>query len=88
MVHYSFTIIPFWDYWNTGKENLSSRSKNYEIWSKWSESGLIKTKSKSKNPSVDSISGSGCQANRTTNDLPTLELRVEVGNETQNPSRG
>ncbi|GBM29956.1 hypothetical protein AVEN_223278-1 [Araneus ventricosus] len=36
-----FTAVPNWNFWNTGRKNLSSRSETYEIWSKWIRSGGI-----------------------------------------------
>ncbi|GBM49748.1 hypothetical protein AVEN_36364-1 [Araneus ventricosus] len=35
------TVAPFWNFWNTRRKNLSSRSKTYEILCKWFESGGI-----------------------------------------------
>ncbi|GBL91102.1 hypothetical protein AVEN_184469-1 [Araneus ventricosus] len=44
-----------------GRKNLSSRSKTYEIWSKWIRSGVIKKNSKSTTPSADSNLGPRCE---------------------------
>ncbi|GBL97360.1 hypothetical protein AVEN_170476-1 [Araneus ventricosus] len=78
-----FTDAPKWNFWNTGRKNLSSRSKTYEIWNKWIRSGEIQKKSKT--PSADSDLGPRCEASRRTKDLPTLAPRVEARNETRNP---
>ncbi|GBM91303.1 hypothetical protein AVEN_69674-2 [Araneus ventricosus] len=81
----SFTAVPNWNYWNTGRKKLSSRSKTYEICSKWIRSGGIQKNSNSQIPSSDSNLRPRCEASRRTKDLPTLEPRVEATNETQNP---
>ncbi|GBM81721.1 hypothetical protein AVEN_273236-1 [Araneus ventricosus] len=73
---------------NTGKKNLSSRSKTYEIWRKWIGNGGIPNNSKSKTPSADSNLGPRCEGNGKTKDLPTLGSRVEAINETRNPPCG
>ncbi|GBL92822.1 hypothetical protein AVEN_144931-1, partial [Araneus ventricosus] len=53
-----FTTVPYWNFWkNTGRKNLSQRSKTYEIWSKWIQSSGIQKNSKSKTPSADSNLG-------------------------------
>ncbi|GBN07167.1 hypothetical protein AVEN_196694-1 [Araneus ventricosus] len=70
------------------RENLSSRSKTYEIWSKWIRSGGIQNNSKSKTPYSDSNLGSRCEGSGETKVLPTLGPRVEARNESRNPSCG
>ncbi|GBN12058.1 hypothetical protein AVEN_190412-1 [Araneus ventricosus] len=67
------------------RENLLSRSKTYENWSKWIGSDGIPKNSKSKTPSADSNLGPRCEGSGKTKDLPTLGLRVEARNETRNP---
>ncbi|GBL77080.1 hypothetical protein AVEN_12725-1 [Araneus ventricosus] len=62
-----------------------SRSKTYEIWSKWIRSGGIQKNSKSKTPSADSNLGPRCEASGRTKDLPTLAPCIEARNETLNP---
>ncbi|GBN99222.1 hypothetical protein AVEN_6569-1 [Araneus ventricosus] len=64
------------------------RSKNYEIWSKWIGSGGIPKNTKYRTPSADSNLRPRCEGSRRTKDLPTLEPRVEAGNETGNPPCG
>ncbi|GBM16935.1 hypothetical protein AVEN_267326-1 [Araneus ventricosus] len=56
-----FTVDPFWNFWNTGRKNQSSRSKIYEIWEQMIGSGGIPTNSKSKTPSADSNLGPRCE---------------------------
>ncbi|GBO18181.1 hypothetical protein AVEN_41143-1 [Araneus ventricosus] len=63
------------------RENLSSRSETYEIWSKWIGSGGILKNSKSKTPPADSNLGPRCEGSGKTKDLPTLGPRVEARNE-------
>ncbi|GBL84860.1 hypothetical protein AVEN_93882-1 [Araneus ventricosus] len=69
-------------------ENLSSRSKTYEIWSKWIGSGGIPKNSKSKTPSADFSLGPRCEGSGKIKNLPTLSPRVEHRNETRNPLCG
>ncbi|GBL94195.1 hypothetical protein AVEN_163517-1 [Araneus ventricosus] len=85
----TFTDVPNWNSWNTErKKNLSSRSKTYEIWSKWIRRDEIQKNSKSKTPSADSNLGSRCEASGKTIVLIRLGPRVEARNETRNPPCG
>ncbi|GBM43111.1 hypothetical protein AVEN_222167-1 [Araneus ventricosus] len=79
----SFTFGPFWNFWNTGKKNQSSRSKTYV--EQMIGSGGIPTNSKSKISSADSNLGPRCEGSGKTKDLHTLGPRFEVRNETRNP---
>ncbi|GBM56750.1 hypothetical protein AVEN_211086-1 [Araneus ventricosus] len=65
------------------RENLSSRSKTYEIWSKWIGSGGIPKNSKSKTLSTDFNLAPRCKGSGKTKDLPTLGHRVEARDETR-----
>ncbi|GBM83983.1 hypothetical protein AVEN_264227-1 [Araneus ventricosus] len=84
----AFTAVPFDDFWNMRRENLSSRSNIYEICSKWIGSGGIPKNSKSKTPCADSNFGPRCEGSGKTKDMPTLGPRVEARNETRNPVWG
>ncbi|GBN11893.1 hypothetical protein AVEN_22227-1 [Araneus ventricosus] len=85
ILSWTFTVIPIWNFWKTGRKSLSSSSKTYEIWSKWIGSGGIPKNSKSKAPSADSNLVPPCEGSGKTKDLPTLGLRVEARNEARNP---
>ncbi|GBN23033.1 hypothetical protein AVEN_5424-1 [Araneus ventricosus] len=71
-----------------GKKNLSSKSKTYEIWSKWIRSGGIQKNSKSKTPSADSNLGPRCESSWKTIVLLRLGPSVEARNETRIPPYG
>ncbi|GBM38394.1 hypothetical protein AVEN_254301-1 [Araneus ventricosus] len=73
-----YTAVPNWNFWNTGRENLSSRAKAYKNWSKWIGSGGIPKNSKSKTPFSDSNLGPRCEGSGRTKELPTLASRVEA----------
>ncbi|GBO06046.1 hypothetical protein AVEN_234013-1 [Araneus ventricosus] len=73
-----FTALPKWNIWNTGKKNLSSRSKI----------GGIQKNLNSKTQSTDSYLRPRCEGSGKTKDLPTLAPRVKARNETRNPPGG
>ncbi|GBM95106.1 hypothetical protein AVEN_137449-1 [Araneus ventricosus] len=75
-----FTTVPNWNFWKTGKKNLSLTTKTYETWSKWTRGGGIQKNSKSETPSADSNLGPLCEASGKAIVLPRLGLD-EAGRE-------
>ncbi|GBN96759.1 hypothetical protein AVEN_173331-1 [Araneus ventricosus] len=69
------------------RKNLSSRSKTYEIWSKWIRSGGIQKQLKSISPSADSNLGPRCKAREKTIVPPSLGPRCEASGKTIVPPR-